>query len=370
MAQLSGVLAIEFAAPVPEGPVVIPTQEASMLLEAIATDLARLAPDAVRCDLVAAGALYDVAQLLRPGWPIEAELVRLRQGLGARASGQVVAFGAAGGSLPSPLLEPEPSLAGGAMLLLPWMLLADPEAIAAAAADMESRFEDEGLAGAGVNLFLRQSLGREVTHARYLTRNDLLALTALQLDHAGLGPAWVILETALLAPEDGVVVELPLGGSLSFDGERVKGWLPGLAAHLASGAATTEAIEAFARQLGFQRSATALFSAHGLASTWRISRSDSTRLLENEGTRDGAWEVGGRLVRLVHPSLGIVGLVEVSPSGSTTAFWPLDRQILLSLFQDAEGAVAAGKATLETKTLAEWASVLLHGHPRPAAPLI
>lgn len=359
MAQFSGVLAIEFAAPVPEGPAVIPTQEASILLEAIATDLARLAPDAVRCDLVAPGALYDVAQLLRPGWPIEAELARLRQGLGARASGQVVAFGAAGGSLPSPVLEPELSLAGGAMLLMPWMLLAEPKAIAAAAADMESRFEDEGLASAGVNLFLRQSLGREVTHARYLTRNDLLALTALQLDHAGLGPAWVILETALLAPEEGAVVELPLGGSLSFDGERVKAWLPGLAAHLASGPATTEAIEAFARQLGFQRSAAALFAAHGLASTSRISRSDSPLLLETEATKDGVWEVGDRLVRLVHPSLGIVGLVVDSSRRTRTAFWPLDRQALVTLLQDTEGAVAAGKATVETKTLAEWASALV-----------
>lgn len=358
MAQFSGVLAIEFADPVPEGPVVIPTQEASLLLEAIATDLARLAPDAVHGDLVAAGALYDVAQLLRPGWPVEAELVRLRQGLGARASGQVVAFGAAGGSLPSPLLEPEPSLAGGAMLFLPWMLLAKPETMGPAAAAMESRFEDEGLAGAAVNLFLRQSLGREVTHARYLTRNDLLALTALQLDHAGLGPAWTILETALLAPEEGVVVELPLGGSLSFDGGRVKGWLAGLEAHLASGAAVGESIEAFARQIGFQRSAAALFSAHGLASTWRISRSDSTRLCESDGPKESEWHVGSRLVRLVHPALGIVGLAVNAPSSARSAVWPLDRQALVTLLQDIETAVAAGQATVETKTLAEWASVL------------
>lgn len=356
MAQFSGVLAIEFADPVPEGPVVIPTQEASLLLEAIATDLARLAPDAVHCDLVAAGALYDVAQLLRPGWPLEVELVRLRQGLGARASGQVVAFGAAGGSLPSPLLEPEPSLAGGAMLFLPWMLLAEPAAIAPVAEAMESRFEDEGLAGAAVNLFLRQSLGRDVTHARYMTRNDLLALTALQLDHAGLGAAWTILETALLAPEEGVVVELPLGGSLSFEGGRVKGWLAGLEAHLASGPTTADTAEAFCRLIGFQRSAAALFSAHGLDSTWRISRSDSTRLLEGEAPMPGAWDAGSRLVRLVHPALGIVGLAVDAPSGTRSAVWPLDRQALVSLLQDIEAAVAAGHATVETKTLAEWAS--------------
>jgi hypothetical protein len=358
MAQTSGVLAIEFALPVPDRPVVLPTHEASLLLEAMAADLAKLAPAATRCDLVAAGALYDAAQLLRPGWPVEAELTRLRQGLGARASGQVVAFGAAGGSLPSPVLEPEPALAGGAMLLLPWLLLGEPEAIAAAAADMESRFEDEGLAGAGVNLFLRQSLGREVTHARYLTRNDLLALTALQLDQAGLGPAWVLIETALLAPDEGVVVELPHAGSLSYAEGRIKGWIAGLGAHLASVLPAAEAVEAFARMLGFQRGAAALFQAHGLAATWRLCEGGSARLMEHSEGPAEPWVAGSRVLRLVHPELGIAGIAIDDPlSGRTDVHWPLEREVLLRLLRQIDSAVAAGHVTLKTKTLAEWASV-------------
>lgn len=359
MAQTSGVLAIEFALPVPDRPVVLPTPEASLLLEAIAADLAKLAPAATRCDLVAAGALYDAAQLLRSGWPVEAELARLRQGLGARASGQVVAFGAAGGSLPSPQLEPEPALAGGAMLLLPWLLLGEPEAIAAAAADMESRFEDEGLAGAGVNLFLRQSLGREVTHARYLTRNDLLALTALQLEQAGLGPAWAIVETALLAPGEGVAVELPHGGSMAFADGRVSGRIAGLAAHVAAAGGADEAAEEFARMLWFQRGAAALLAAHGLPSAWQLADPASSRLAEQGGANAMPWPDGARLTRLVHPALGIAGLVIEDPvNGGLECRWPLTREALVATLRAAETDATSGRVRLETRTLAEWASVL------------
>lgn len=361
MAQTSGVLAIEFASPIPDRPVVLPTHEASLLLEAIAGDLAKLAPAAVHCDLVAAGALYDAAQLLRPGWPIEAELVRLRGGLGLRAAGQVTVFGAAGGAMPSALLEPEPALAGGAMHYLPWMLLGEPEAVAAAAADMERRFEDEGLAGAGVNLFLRQSLGREVTHARYLTRNDLLALTALQLDQAGLGPAWALVETALLAPGEGVAVELPHGGSLAFADGRVAGRIAGLGAHLAAaGGAAETAVEEFARMLWFQRGAAALLAAHGLPSSWQLAAAGLPRLVEDTGADASDWPDGAHLACLVHPALGVAGLaVEHPASGRLEAIWPLARETLVALLRQAESARAEGRVTLETKTLAEWASVLV-----------
>jgi hypothetical protein len=363
MAQTSGVLAIEFAPPAPARPLVLPTHEASLLLEAIAADLARLAPDATRCDLVAAGALYDAAQLLRPGWPIEAELARLRGGLGASASGQVTVFGAAGDAMPSARLEPEPALAGGPMRFLPWLLLGEPEAVAAAAANMERRFEDEGLAGAAVNLFLRQSLGREVAHARYLTRNDLMALTALQLDHAGLGPVWTILETALLAPGEGIVVELPHGGSLAFADGRVAGRIAGLGAHrvaAASAAEAAEAAEAFARMLGFQRGAAALLAAHGLPSQWQLAASAWPGLVEHGGADVAApWPEGARLTRLAHPALGVAGLaIEDPASGLVECRWPLAREALVAMLAAADSDATAGRARLDTKTLAEWASAL------------
>jgi hypothetical protein len=36
--------------------------------------------------------------------------------------------------------------------------------------------------------------------------------------------------------------------------------------------------------------------------------------------------------------------------------WPLERQVLLRLLRQIDSAMAAGHVTLETKTLAEWAS--------------
>jgi hypothetical protein len=358
MAQTSGVLAIEFAPPVPARPIVLPTHEAALLLDAVANDLARLAPAATRCDLVAAGAFYDAAELLRPGWPIDAELSRLRQGLGARAAGRVTAFGAAGGSMPSPRLEPASDLAVGALRCLPWMIGGDPELVAAVSDDLERRLEDEGLAGAAVDLFLRQSLGVTVAHARYLTRLDLMALTALQLEHAGLGSAWVLIETALLAPDEAVAVELPAGGSLRFIDGRIQGRIGGFARHRVAAPDPATAAEAFARTLAFQRGAAALFRAHGLVSDWSLVDRGATSLVESAAAPTRLLP-GVRLTRIDDPALGAVGLaMRPLAGGPIECHWPLDRDALAATLAGATQAAEAGQATLETTTLAEWASVV------------
>lgn len=358
MALTCGVLAIEIAPPVPARPIVLPTHEAALLLDAVAIDLARLAPAATRCDLVAAGALYDAAELLRPGWPIDAELARLRQGLGARAAGCVTAFGAAGGSMPSPRLEPSSELAIGALRCLPWMISGDSEVVAAVSADLERRLEDDGLAGAAVDLFLRQSLGVTVAHARYLTRLDLMALIALQLEHAGLGSAWVLIETALLAPDEAVAVELPAGGSLRFVDGRIQGRIGGFAAHRVAASDPASAAEAFVRTLAFQRAAAALFRAHGLVSDWMLVESGMGSLVESAAPPTRPLR-GVRLTRIDDPTLGAVGLAIQRPAGGAIeCHWPLDRDRLAETLARATEAAETGRATLETTRLAGWASAV------------
>jgi hypothetical protein len=46
-----------------------------------------------------------------------------------------------------------------------------------------------------------RTLGVRLEHVRYLSRNDLLALTCVQYEHANLAPLWTLLETALLTPD-------------------------------------------------------------------------------------------------------------------------------------------------------------------------
>ena len=76
---------------------------------------------------------------------------------------------------------------------------------AVAAARVGDAFErdlvETGMAGAATALLAQELFGLQVEHARYLTLHDLLAMTALQYEHAGLAPLWPLLEAALLAPD-------------------------------------------------------------------------------------------------------------------------------------------------------------------------
>jgi hypothetical protein len=75
------------------------------------------------------------------------------------------------------------------------------------------------------------------------------------------------------------------------------------------------------------------------------------------------WPDGARVTRLVHPALGVAGLAVERSEGGPECRWPLSRDALVSMLQQAEADAASGRAALETKTLAEWASVLVEGCP-------
>jgi len=343
MDYFSAVLAVEFAAPrAPGAWNLIATHEAAPLFDAVAADLARLVPAVTACDLVGGGVLLDAAQILRPGFPLDQALAGLKRALGARGRGGISAFGAAGGVMPDPALVPEAALGGGAMWYLPWQVHGDAAALAPVQAEFERRFEDEGLAGAAVNLYLRQALSEEVVHARYLTRLDLLALLALQLDHAGLGPAWSLLEGALLAPHQALAIELPHGGSLALADGRAFGRCARLSSLLDAYTDRADAANAFARQLWFVRSAGALLGAHRLPINWALAapnpgaQLDESAVIALDGT--GPW------TRLTHPLLGVAGLGARGADGALLCVWPLT----LAAFQ------AIRQLPAPTQDLSQW----------------
>jgi hypothetical protein len=102
--------------------------------------------------------------------------------------------------MPAQTLEPEPEHAGGALRLLPLSVLA-PEPLAEdLAQQMEVQLVGRGEAGARTADWLMRTLGVQLEHARYLSRNDLLALTCVQYEHVNLAPLWSLLEAALLTP--------------------------------------------------------------------------------------------------------------------------------------------------------------------------
>jgi hypothetical protein len=111
--------------------------------------------------------------------------------------------------------------------------------------------------------------GLQVEHARYLTLHDLVAMMALQYEHAGLAALWPILETALLSPERDAWLEAPSEPMLHYRGGDVHMAMLAPAAWRARHAEDGEVDEArlerrFAHYQARQRQFAAVLAAHAV----------------------------------------------------------------------------------------------------------
>ena len=204
-----GALALELAPGSQPGRAALRQTEAGALAERVGRDLAALAADVAALDLVFAGAHYDPAEMLRPGWPLHRRLEELHARAPQAAGPRVIAFGAdAEGVVPQPLRE-ELELHGGPLRVVPFLLVGTATQATAVAEAFEHALLERGMAGADTALTAQDSFEAQVEHARYLTAYDLAAMMALQYRHVGLGALWPLLETALLAPEEDAWLDAP-----------------------------------------------------------------------------------------------------------------------------------------------------------------
>ena len=195
-----GVIALELRDGQPPREAALAVARAGDVAELLGRDLVALAPAAAGCDLALLGAHFDPAEALRPGWPVHRRVQELLQRAPGRGQGaRAIGFGAdAAGEVPLPL-HCDPALAGGGLRVLPFVL--QGEGIEAVATVLEAKLLDRGMASAGLALALQDGLGASIEHARLLSLHDLLAMTALQYENAGLAPLWTLLEAALLEPD-------------------------------------------------------------------------------------------------------------------------------------------------------------------------
>mgnify|MGYP001241820251 FL=1 len=195
-----GVIALELRDGQPPREAALVVARAGDVAELLGRDLVALAPAAAGCDLALLGAHFDPAEVLRPGWPVHRRVQELLQRAPGRGQGaRAIGFGAdAAGEVPLPL-HCDPALAGGGLRVLPFVL--QGEGVEAVAAVLEAELLDRGMASPGLALALQDGLGASIEHARLLSLHDLLAMTALQYENAGLAPLWTLLEAALLEPD-------------------------------------------------------------------------------------------------------------------------------------------------------------------------
>jgi hypothetical protein len=197
LVSCSGVLALELSPGANVARLALERDDAEALAALMAEDLRALLPGIEAGRLAVAGAHFDSTELLRPGFPVFTTL----EGLAARVEGGVVAFGTHDGHMPAQPLVPAPELAGGAMRLIPWTILIDPQLAETVGPAMETELVGHGETGTRTADGVMRRFDMRLEHARYFSRHDLMALVQVHYEHVNLAPLWELIETALLGPD-------------------------------------------------------------------------------------------------------------------------------------------------------------------------
>ena len=179
----------------------LPQAQAGELAALLTRDLARWVPEVSDCSFTVLAALFDPVEILRPGFPLHAELERLTAQVPGQGSAQIMALGANENVLPA-TLAPSSEFAEGPFRLVPFLLRGDAQLIRQVGEQLEASLLDIGMAPADTALFAQENFKAQIEHARYLTVHDLAAMMAMQYEHAGLKNVWPLIETALLAPNE------------------------------------------------------------------------------------------------------------------------------------------------------------------------
>lgn len=196
-----GAFALELSPQTRAGMPCLEQGRAGEFAELLARDLARWVPEVRDCDFTVLAALFDPVEILRPRFPLHAELERLTAQAPGHGQPRIIALGANDNALPENL-SPEAEFAEGPFRLVPFLLRGESALIRHVGERLEASLLDIGMAPADTALFAQENFRTQIEHARYLTVHDLAAMMALQYEHAGLQHAWPLIETALLAPDE------------------------------------------------------------------------------------------------------------------------------------------------------------------------
>lgn len=194
------VLAAELPADGGPWPATLTRDAAAELASLIASDLRQWLPGLEQARLAIGGAWFDSVELLRPGFPVWATLDELARRVPRGHLDNIVAFGSHEQAMPAPSLQPDPAFAGGPMRLMPITILAEEAQAEALSTALERELVSRGEAGRATADWLNRQTGLPLEHARYLSRNDLLALSCVQYEHVNLTALWTLVEAALLSP--------------------------------------------------------------------------------------------------------------------------------------------------------------------------
>ncbi|OOG49875.1 hypothetical protein [Rhodanobacter sp. C01] len=293
--------------------------EAAELAELIAIDLHALVPGIDAARLALTGALFDPVELLRPGFPVWATLDELARRVPRGQLDNVVAFGSHDGHMPAQPLEPSAVFADGPMRLLPMSLLVPAELADELSQQLEIQLVGRGEAGVRTADWLMRTLGIRLEHVRYLSRNDLLALTCVQYEHVNLASLWTLLEAALLTPWRNESTLSARGLAMHYADGKVEVQSPTQWLSVQTADASQRAHD-FAGIVFELRQHAALLDAHRLplrlqATTGQQVEAGSGYLLETLQAVDPA-HAAPSLFAHEAPGLGVVAISVAQPNGT------------------------------------------------------
>lgn len=274
--------ATRYYGPEASRPALLEPSEAQQMLAHLAADLQALLPEISRCSLIAAGALFDQTQVLRPGYPLFTALEataadrspeRFRPGL--------VSIGATDGTMPVEALQPLDDIPLGMLQLLPVVIHGPAALVDELGRSMEYRFLEEGQLSPHSATWLSSAFGIAINHARLMTLTDLNALLRLQLEHFGFLPMWELLDAALTGREDRLTVTTPLGqayewrdGAVHTDFETFDYWA-GQGGGAGQPAARLALADAYGDRTREMRQYMTTLNAHGLTVRYHLPGADA-----------------------------------------------------------------------------------------------
>jgi len=319
--------------------VVLSATMAQQLLAHLATDLTAIDAGIQSCALTTSAALYDLAQLLRPGLPVFSTLSELLEAsyAGQDFQARLLAFGAHQGRMVNLKLMPEDKLVAGPFQLIPLQLSGHAQTIAHLAEKLEHLLMDRGQLSAHTAQWLQEELGQKIVHARFMNMNDLLAMLYMQLESIGLEPLWEWLEKMLEQADFSASIQLVNGPEIEYSylkNHQIENqqaevlvhfrtydqWVKqqdGLVGH-------NESCKQYLQFINLCRQASLLLGAHGLTTISRGIASSISQQAENlycevsqSGTADNC------LVYHHDPELGFIA-ASIAVDGGQFNYYPLN----------------------------------------------
>ncbi|MDZ7791333.1 MAG: hypothetical protein U5L08_12740 [Xanthomonadales bacterium] len=169
----------------------------------LAEDLRRTVAAVDRTMLVLGAALFEPFELMRPGFPAWGALEELADST-VRERGfepRLLAIGSHRGRMPHAALQPPGQAPQGLFLALPITLVCPADEAEALRQALEDGLFERGSIDPPARALLSESVGLETVHGQLLTLADLIALQHVQLDGAGLGGFWPVVEKVLVEGE-------------------------------------------------------------------------------------------------------------------------------------------------------------------------